>query len=59
MRATRTAKEPVRACQAIVVMISGQGWPIPDIVALLRVSADDIRCDIHTFNDQGFDALDP
>jgi transposase len=58
-RIMRTARDPVRMRRAIVVMMSGQGQFVPDITALLQVSADYVRDVIHAFNERGFDALDP
>jgi len=58
-RITRTAKDPVRLRRAIVVMMSGQGQAVGDIVSLLQVSDDYVRDVIHAFNERGFDALNP
>ena len=56
---TRTAKNPVRLRRAIVVLMSAQGQPAPDIAHLLKATDDYVRGVIHAFNDRGFDALDP
>ncbi|GAB3849430.1 hypothetical protein GCM10029963_33810 [Micromonospora andamanensis] len=56
---TRTAKDPVKLRRAIVVLMSAQGQPAPDIAHLLTVTEDYVRDVIHAFNDRGFDALDP
>jgi transposase len=58
-RITRTAKNPIKLRRAIVVLMSGQGRCVRDIVSLMQVS-EDYMCDvIHAFNERGFDALDP
>ena len=56
---TRTAKNPVKLRRAIVVLMSGQGQPAPDIAHLLKATEDYVRDVIHAFNERGFDALDP
>ncbi|WP_309223402.1 helix-turn-helix domain-containing protein [Micromonospora sp. CP22] len=43
--------------RAIVVLMSAQGQPAPDIAHLLKVSEDYVRDVIHAFNERGFDAL--
>jgi transposase len=58
-RITRTAKNPIKLRRAIVVLMSGQGQTVRDIVSLLQVSEDYVRDVIHAFNERGFDALDP
>ncbi len=58
-RIGRTAKDPVRLRRAIVVLMSAQGQPAPDIAHLLQTSEDYVRDVIHAFNERGFDALDP
>jgi transposase len=58
-RITRRSKDPVRLRRAIVVLMSGQGQSVPDVTALLQVSADYVRDVIHAFNERGFAALDP
>jgi transposase len=58
-RITRTAKDPVKLRRAIVVLMSGQGQSVGDIVGLLRVDEGYVRDVIHAFNERGFDALDP
>jgi transposase len=58
-RITRTAKDPIRLRRAIVVLMSAQGQPAPDIAHLLKATDDYVRDVIHAFNDRGFDALDP
>ncbi|MFE9695026.1 IS630 family transposase [Micromonospora sp. NPDC005806] len=58
-RITRTAKDPVKLRRAIVVLMSAQGQPAPDIAHLLKTSEDYVRDVIHAFNERGFDALDP
>ena len=58
-RISRTAKDPVKLRRAIVVLMSAQGQPAPDIAHLLVVTDDYVRDVIHAFNDRGFDALDP
>src|SRR4051812_38763955 len=58
-RITRTAKDPVKLRRAIVVLMSAQGQPAPDIAYLLTTSEDYVRDVIHAFNERGFDALDP
>jgi transposase len=58
-RIGRTAKDPVKLRRAIVVLMSAQGQPAPDIAHLLKVSVDYVRDVIHAFNERGFDALDP
>jgi transposase len=58
-RLTRTAKDPVKLRRAIVVLMSGQGQAVSDIVALMRVDEGYVRDVIHAFNERGFDALDP
>jgi transposase len=58
-RISRTAKDPVKLRRAIVVLMSAQGQPAPDIAHLLKVSVDYVRDVIHAFNERGFDALDP
>ncbi|MEU3454835.1 helix-turn-helix domain-containing protein [Micromonospora sp. NPDC006766] len=57
-RITRTAKDPVKLRRAIVVLMSVQGQPTPDIAHLLKSSEDYVRDVIHAFNERGFDALD-
>jgi len=46
-RITRTARDPIRMRRAIVVTMSGQGQAVPDITALLQVSAGYVRDVIH------------
>ncbi|MEW2592918.1 helix-turn-helix domain-containing protein [Micromonospora aurantiaca] len=58
-RITRTAKDPVKLRRAIVVLMSAQGQPAPDIAHLLKSSEEYVRDVIHAFNERGFDALDP
>jgi transposase len=58
-RISRTAKDPVKLRRAIVVLMSAQGQPVPDIAELMRVGQDYVRDVIHAFNERGFDALDP
>ena len=58
-RITRTAKDPVRLRRAIVVLMSAQGQPAPDIAHLLQATDDYVRSVIHAFNERGFEALDP
>jgi hypothetical protein len=56
---SRTAKNPVKLRWAIVVLMSGQGQPPPDIAYLLKTTEDYVRDVIHAFNEREFDALDP
>jgi transposase len=49
----------VKLRRAIVVLMSAQGQPAADIAHLLKATDDYVRDVIHTFNDRGFDALDP
>jgi transposase len=58
-RISRTAKDPVKLRRAIVVLMSAQGQPVPDIAELMQVGQDYVRDVIHAFNERGFDALDP
>jgi transposase len=58
-RISRTAKDPVKLRRAVVVLMSAQGQPVPDIAHLMRVGEDYVRDVIHAFNERGFDALDP
>jgi len=58
-RISRTAKDPVKLRRAIVVIMSAQGQSVRDITSLMQVSADYVRDVIHSFNERGFDALDP
>ena len=58
-RIGRTARDPVRLRRAIVVLMSAQGQPVPDIAHLLDCSQEYVRGVIHAFNDIGFKALDP
>jgi transposase len=58
-RISRTAKDPVKLRRAVVVLMSAQGQPVPDIADLMRVGEDYVRDVIHAFNERGFDALDP
>ncbi len=58
-RITRTAKDPVKLRRAIVVLMSGQGQAVSDIVDLLQVDEGYARDVIHAFNERGFDALNP
>ncbi|BCJ47712.1 hypothetical protein GCM10010168_20710 [Actinoplanes ianthinogenes] len=55
---TRTAKNPVKLRRAIVVLMSGQGQPAPDIAYLLKATEDYVRDVIHAFSEWGFDALE-
>ena len=52
-RITRTAKDPVRLRRAIVVLMSGQGRPVPDITSLMQVSDGYVRDVIEAFNEWG------
>jgi transposase len=52
-------ENPVKLRRAIVVLMSGQGQPAPDIAYLLKATEDYVRDVIHAFNERGFDALDP
>lgn len=45
--------------RAIVVLMSAQGQPAPDIAHLLKTSEDYVRDVIHAFNERRFTALDP
>jgi transposase len=56
-RITRTARDPVKLRRAIVVLMSAQGQPAPDIAHLLKVTEGYVWDVIHAFNDRGFDAL--
>ncbi|WP_225854879.1 IS630 family transposase [Micromonospora sp. ALFpr18c] len=58
-RIGRRAKDSVKLRRAIVVLMSAQGQPAPDIAYLLKVTEDDVRDVIHAFNERGFDALHP
>ncbi|MGW7671561.1 IS630 family transposase [Streptomyces sp. NPDC054775] len=58
-RISRTAKDPVKLRRAIVVLMSAQGQTVKDITTLMQVGEDYVRDVIHTFNEWGFDALDP
>jgi transposase len=58
-RIGRTARDPVKLRRAIVVLMSAQGQPVPDIAHLLDCSPEYVRGVIHDFNDVGFKALDP
>ncbi|MGW3425485.1 hypothetical protein [Streptomyces phaeochromogenes] len=58
-RISRTAKDPVRLRRAIVVLMSAQCQAIKDITSLMQFDEDYVRGVIHTFNDRGFDTLDP
>jgi transposase len=49
----------VKLRRSIVVLMSAQGQPAPDIAHLLKATDDYVRDVIHAFNDRGFDALDP
>ncbi|MDI5936630.1 MULTISPECIES: helix-turn-helix domain-containing protein [unclassified Micromonospora] len=46
-RIGRTAKDPVKLRRAIVVLMSAQGQPTPDIAHLLKTSEDYVRNVIH------------
>ncbi|GAA0467012.1 hypothetical protein Aca07nite_71650 [Actinoplanes capillaceus] len=59
VRITRTAKDPIKMRRAIVVLMSAQGQPAPDIAHLLDAGEDYVRGVIHAFDERGFDALDP
>ena len=58
-RISRTAKDPIKLRRAIVVLMSGQGQCVSDIVGLLHVDEGYVRDVIHAFNERGFEALDP
>jgi transposase len=58
-RIGRTAKDPVRLRRSIVVLMSAQGQPAPDIAHLLKCSVEYVRGVVHDFNERGFAALDP
>lgn len=58
-RIGRTAKDPVKLRRSIVVLMSGQGQAVSDIVALMHCDEGYVRDVIHAFNERGFDALDP
>ena len=58
-RITRTAKDPVKLRRAIVVLMSAQGQPAPDIAHLLAVTEAYVRDVIHAFNEWEFDAREP
>ncbi|MBL1102891.1 helix-turn-helix domain-containing protein [Streptomyces coffeae] len=58
-RISRTAKDRVKLRRAIVVLMSAQGQTVKDIATLVQVGEDYVRDVIHTFNERGFDALDP
>lgn len=42
-RITRTVKDPVKLRRAIVVLMSAQGQPAPDIAYLLKAGDDYVR----------------
>jgi transposase len=52
-------RESVRLRRAMIVQMSSQDRPVPDIVALTGFSEEYVRKVIHDFNDHGLDALDP
>ena len=52
-RITRTAKDPVKLRRAIVVLVSGQGRAVSDIVDLSQVDDGYVRDVIHAFNERG------
>jgi transposase len=52
-RISRTAKDPVKLRRAIVVLMSAQGQPAPDIAHLMKVTEDYVRDVIHAFNERG------
>ncbi|MFF5265284.1 IS630 family transposase [Actinomadura viridis] len=58
-RIGRTAKDPVKLRRAIVVLMSAQDQPVPDIDHLLDCSQEYVRGVIHDSNHIGFRALDP
>ncbi|MGW3917573.1 hypothetical protein ACWEBX_39825 [Streptomyces sp. NPDC005070] len=56
---SRTAKDPVKLRQVIVVPMSAQGQTVKDITTLMQVGEDYVREVIHALDERGFDALDP
>ncbi|MGS2620036.1 helix-turn-helix domain-containing protein [Micromonospora sp. LZ34] len=58
-RITRTAKNPLKLRRSIVVLMSAQGQPAPDIAHLLKTSEDYVRDVIHAFNERGVRRLGP
>jgi hypothetical protein len=55
-RITSTAEDPIRLRRPIMVLMSGQGQPVPDIASMLQVSADYVRdvSVIHAFNERSW-----
>jgi hypothetical protein len=49
----------VRLRRAIMVLMTAQGRTVRGITSLLQVTDDYVRDVIHSFNERGFDALDP
>ncbi|MEU8591990.1 helix-turn-helix domain-containing protein [Streptomyces sp. NPDC048664] len=47
----------MRLRRAIVVMMSAQGQPVPDITSLMQVSTDSVHEVIHAFNERGLEAV--
>lgn len=56
---TRRTREPVKLRRAMIVQMSAQGRSVGDIAELTAFSERYIREVIHTFNEEGFAALDP
>ncbi len=58
-RLTRRSKDSVRLRRATIVMASAQGQSVLDIAAMFETTQGYVRKVVHTFNEQGFAALDP
>lgn len=51
------AKDPVKLRGAMVLLMSSQGQPAPDIASLLKATEEYVRDVIRSFDERGFDAL--
>ena len=49
----------IRMRQAMIIMASASGTPVPAIARLVAADEDTVRDVIHTFNEKGLAALDP
>ncbi len=49
----------IRVCQALIIMASASGTPVPAIARLVAADEDTVRDVIHAFNAKGLAALDP
>jgi transposase len=59
VKLTRSAKSPVRLRRSGIILASLQGRTVAEIAEMFAASVGHVREVIHSFNERGFDTLDP